>query len=264
MCRIAVLDSERASLKSAKAAAQAIGGEDPIEVSCFTTKEECLTAMHDFPVALANAGSSAVSPFPYDMLLVSARLNGVEGAGVSFVAQLQESWGVGLQVAYMVSGLQEISQLYSTQHVAAIPKPVTAECLGEALRLALANSYSLVNRPLLVRTGGNFVQILPNRVGYIESDRRKICIHHYGLGELETYASISSMLELLSPLFVQCHKSYLVNMNYVRALRKENLLMLDGTVIPVSQKRRTGVKRAIEANLAHRTAGIQGAGPASA
>ncbi len=264
MCRIAVLDNETASLKNVQAAARAIEGEAPIEVECFATVQECRDAMHDFNAAFEKAGSSSVAPFPYDALVVSATLDGRAGAGVSFVNGLQDMWGTGLQVIYLVSGLNELPGLYETCHVAALPKPITSVQLEEALRRALAKSYSLANRPILVRSKGDLVQILPSRIGYIESDKRKIRIHDYNRGVVEAYASLSSLQELLDPLFVQCHKSFLVNMSYVRSLRKENLLMLDNSSIPVSQKRRSAVKCAFSANLAHRTVGISGADSASA
>ena len=105
-----------------------------------------------------------------------------------------------------------------------------------------------------VRVNGNLVTVVPSQISYIESNRRKVILH-IDAKELETYASIGSLLDVLPRTFVQCHKSFLVNLAHVSELRKDDVLLHDGNSVPVSQKRRKEVQEALKAFLRQRVVG---------
>ena len=43
--------------------------------------------------------------------------------------------------------------------------------------------------------------------------------------------------------FIHCHKSFLVNMSFISELRARDLVLLDGTVLPVSQRCHKALQR---------------------
>ncbi|MDR1766242.1 MAG: LytTR family DNA-binding domain-containing protein [Lachnospiraceae bacterium] len=71
---------------------------------------------------------------------------------------------------------------------------------------------------------------------YLESRLHYILIQTTG-ETLQTRGSLASFLDLLTPDFYQCHKSYIVNMRHIRRFRDTDILMKDGTPIPVSRTR---------------------------
>lgn len=84
----------------------------------------------------------------------------------------------------------------------------------------------------------------PSRISYIESDRRKVRIHA-GAEEIEAYASLSDLAAELPASFIQCHKSFLVNMDHVKELKADSVVLSSNQVVPVSQKRRKFVREAV-------------------
>lgn len=46
-------------------------------------------------------------------------------------------------------------------------------------------------------------------------------------------------------MFIQVHKSFIINLKYIRKLAKNNVIMESGKNIPVSQKRAAVVKKRI-------------------
>ena len=58
----------------------------------------------------------------------------------------------------------------------------------------------------------------------------------------QTYATLGQMLDMLPECFVQCHKSYLVNMACIVELRPGSVLLRSGREVPVSQRQRTSVR----------------------
>ena len=54
---------------------------------------------------------------------------------------------------------------------------------------------------------------------------------------MRTYEKLSSLQRRVDSRFIQCHKSYLVNMDYVVGLQGNMLELCNGVQIPVSQSR---------------------------
>lgn len=71
---------------------------------------------------------------------------------------------------------------------------------------------------------------------YIEFSVRSATIHT-GSQPLRTYEKLSSLQQRVDSRFIQCHKSYLVNMDYVVGLQGNMLELCNGVQIPVSQSR---------------------------
>ena len=82
----------------------------------------------------------------------------------------------------------------------------------------------------------------PAEVEFVESERRKVRLHCVRGGCIETYATLGQMLEMLPECFVQCHKSYLVNMACLVERPTSSVLLRQGWEVPVSQRQRTAVR----------------------
>jgi two-component system LytT family response regulator len=91
-----------------------------------------------------------------------------------------------------------------------------------------------------------------SKIVYVESFGKKVVIHtDKGGGQVGGDAisgySLARLLETLAVEgFVQCHKSYLVNRDYIRKIDKRDMsisLMRDDVIIPVGEKYRADVWR---------------------
>ncbi len=77
---------------------------------------------------------------------------------------------------------------------------------------------------------------------YLEGDLRKIHLHTV-VGEYTFYGKLEKLKEQLSPGgFFQCHKSYVVNPEYIRASRDTSIILRNGEEIPVSKSFRKEAK----------------------
>ena len=127
----------------------------------------------------------------------------------------------------------------------AIEHVVDAESLTARLAEEPAIDVLVMDiEPLSVRLGSRVVLVEPSRISYIESDRRKVRIHA-GAEEIEAYASLSDLSAELPASFIQCHKSFLVNMDHVKELKADSVVLSSNQVVPVSQKRRKFVREAV-------------------
>lgn len=100
-----------------------------------------------------------------------------------------------------------------------LPKPITSERLEETLtRLFEDVSGSEAD---FVRLDNNKTIIKQNSIQYIQKDGMKV-IFHTDTRDYETYSSFKRILPQLPNQFIQCHKSYIVNMQKITDINVTN------------------------------------------
>ena len=122
---------------------------------------------------------------------------------------------------------------------------LTGENRFEKLRMAIAQAVEKILRqvdlPILVFSGGGVRVVRPSDIKYLESSRRILHIHTDEV--IDTYSTITRFARLLPERFFQCHKSFLVNHDYVKGMDAGFLELNDGQKLPISQRRRSYVRR---------------------
>ena len=115
-----------------------------------------------------------------------------------------------------------------------IPKSQLKTMLPQVLRDILVELQG--DRKLSFPTGGSGTVLLrPERIAFVEAVRKHQLIHD-GQGVHEVSSAFQAIADQLAPYdFVRCHKSYLVNCRFIRAIAKTELTLDDGTVIPVGR-----------------------------
>lgn len=98
-------------------------------------------------------------------------------------------------------------------------------------------------RKFIFRTKSGEVLADLNLVEYIEIFGHWLLVHIKDNESLECYGSLSDMEHELSNYgFVRTHKSYLVNCRYIYSIEKNQIVLDDKTVIPVSRYKSETVK----------------------
>ena len=136
-------------------------------------------------------------------------------------------------------------RIYKVDHLWHLSKPIDAQELQDALDKAMALIKGDHARPFLVRSGLNEILVRPRDIRYVESRLRILCIHEDSRS-LEIYGNLGDIAKLLPHSFVRCHKSYLVNLDYVKSFDARDLVLTNGEKIPVSQRRNTFVRKAMQ------------------
>ena len=121
-------------------------------------------------------------------------------------------------------------------------KPVDPEILELYIQKLLQEEMTPAARHLLIRNRGVAVSVRFSEILYLESSGHLVAVqtkddHYLCYGRLEKF------LEQLPEYFVQCHKSYIVNMKEISRLEKGGILMEQGVVVPVSKSRYSTTKK---------------------
>lgn len=147
----------------------------------------------------------------------------------------------GIQYVYLGSGAKVIEPSEESDQF--LDDTFDSGDLKAAVGNAVMRILEWVRCPISV-LGGNYIYLIsPEEIRYVESDRRILHIHTANV--VDTYATIAQFARLLPGHFLQCHKSYLVNLYFVKVFTGDRILLATGESIPVSQRKKRFVRNLI-------------------
>lgn len=120
-------------------------------------------------------------------------------------------------------------------------KPVDTDLLKANLEKAAESLASQKDDVLTVASRGRPITIICRDIIYIESKGHTVQIHTSE--ELITaYERLDEVEKRLPDVFIRCHKSFVVNMWYIRRFLSTDVLLKNDTVIPISRNRYSKTK----------------------
>lgn len=134
-------------------------------------------------------------------------------------------------------------------------KPVRGEVLFRLLDSALEDCGRERDSSLILRCKSGITRIEPRQLEFCEIDNRTLVLHLANGTVLESVGSLGRLYRQLMPFgcFLQPHRSYIVNLDYVQTLSARDIIMSGQVKIPLSNGKRNEVKKAFLAHAASRT-----------
>ena len=156
--------------------------------------------------------------------------------GIDFAARLYEI-RPNTQIIYVTGYNDRFSQqifLRPTNLCGYLLKPVDEALLYSLLQKAEEALARQSDEKLLVQQKGVIHAVGFREIVFLESAGHQVLIHtHNRL--LSCYERLELIKARLPDCFLQCHKSYLVNMDYIQYIEKNGILMNNGERIPISK-----------------------------
>ena len=125
-------------------------------------------------------------------------------------------------------------------------KPIRDDELFHVMDRALDVLAKRASEVLLIRSNEGELVVQPSDILYIESWKRVVEIHLLNGDAPRAYMRLADMLDMLPASFVQCHKSYIVNMAHIVSLHSDSMQLSSGFTIPVARSRRAKVQEAFD------------------
>ncbi len=168
----------------------------------------------------------------YDLALLDISmqyLNGVE------VAKKLNISNPTCKIIFITSYLNYATEVYDSRHINFILKSQLEQRLPKALAKAFEQIEGEQTESILLQLKSRTLRILQKDIIYIERIKR-ISTIHCPEQVLTTYESIPELAKKLTrQSFERCHNSFIVNMLFIKEIKRTELSLEDGTVIPISR-----------------------------
>lgn len=182
-----------------------------------------------------------------DIYILDIIMSDTDKTGVDLGNQLRKI-GNESAIIYITSSDDYALDAYNVHAIRYLLKPVSEQKIFEALDYAISYSEIKKSAVYMIKTKDGLVSVPYSKIEYIENCSRKLNVH---LVDGETITSIfirKSFDEEIKDLiqnrnFIRVHKSFLVNLKYIKKLTRNDVTMDSGMNIPVSRKSSLDVKK---------------------
>lgn len=178
------------------------------------------------------------SSVPLDLVIMDIELGDKSGIDLALKTNAISPY---TQIIYLTSYLQYVSDVYQSEHIFFIYKDHIDDYLSVAIKKAAIEINKTHNTLLSVYWNKVKTDIIMKNIIYIERNKRTSIIHT-NENNFKTAKSLDKLINELSDDFVIVHKSYIVNMNYIKTINSSDILMKNGMSIPLSRSHQNIVK----------------------
>ena len=230
MIKIAICDDDLITLNHTKGVIENYNKKD-LQIHLYKSGEELLESKEKF-----------------DIIFLDIDMNGINGIETAKKIRVYDK---KVKIIYVTNYTDYTSSAFSVHAFGYLVKPIKEEDLHEQLDEAL--SYMKEEEECLVEliTEDGIVRIDINKIYYFEYVSRKILMKTSD----KTYIirdKISVINDKMKEFgFEMPHKSFVVNLYNVKSIKGYDVYMMDESIIPLSQKKSTEFRSALNIYLSN-------------
>ncbi len=187
------------------------------------------------PVSLFSSGEALIEAFRedfYDLVFLDIELGKLSGLDTGTILRGMPDKPIIIftthSLNYAVRGYG-IAMRY-------LPKPISYDTFSAVMREALGY---ITPSKISICVNGAQMLISVNDIIYFEVLRHQLMVH---LRDREAVGMRGTLTEVMGEIpgrqFVQPHKSYYINMEYIDRLTRQDVIMTNGDVIPVGRSKK--------------------------
>ncbi|WP_302558734.1 LytR/AlgR family response regulator transcription factor [Holdemania filiformis] len=178
----------------------------------------------------------------WDLVLMDVEMPGQNG--IETARQLRRV-NDRAAIIFITNYIQYALEGYEVQAFRYLLKPIDAAQFEQVVGTALDEIHHRQTAYLQLKGRSEIIRLAIDELIYAETERGHLLLHTPGK-VLECYSTMEKLeQELKQEAFFRCHSSFLVALEAVRQIEKQDVVLKDGTRVPVSKNRKKGMKQAL-------------------
>lgn len=178
----------------------------------------------------------------FDVIFLDIQMDGPDG--METARALRQRGNRSLLI--FVTVLKEcVFDAFETEAYDYLVKPLDGGRFKRTMDRVIRSLEQRREKSMVVRRGTLCEVILLGEIVYCEVQGRKIYVHRSGGKITDYYDRLEDLERRVDGRFFRCHRSYLVNLAYVRGCSAGQVLLSQGGKIPVSRLRERDLTQAL-------------------
>lgn len=224
--KIAICDDSKKSLALLEEVVEKINIRD-VEIECFYSGDSLLNHLRKN------------RDFYYQIYLLDIEMPGINGLEVAREIREKDKRAI---IIFITAYSDYVFSSFEVQPFRFINKPIDFEKLEDVIHTAVNYIYTS-KKYIFISIEKARIQLCCENVMYFEGDKRKINIYTID-EEYSFYSKMSDVENMVdNSWFMRIHVSYLVNMDYIKAIYLDEIVLNNGIHLPISKKYRKSVKQ---------------------
>lgn len=146
------------------------------------------------------------------------------------------------KIIFITSSKGHAIDSYDVRAFHYILKPIKEEKLRDIIKLAIESLNKENKQVVIMNKKGNY-RILYKDILYAESKARVVNIYLKSNEVISFYSKLEDFFQSLKDeRFLRCHKSFIVNMDYVLKVENNYIFMYNNVIIPISSSNIAAIK----------------------
>lgn len=179
------------------------------------------------------SGEQLLNARPFDIIFLDIEMVGMNG--METARKLRER-GDKSMLVFLTAHKKYVFSAFDVEAMQYLLKPLDIERLKTVLNQAILRLETENTQYLNIKQGNKVTRVPFNSILYIEVFDRKLFIHT-AVCTYDFYGKLDELEELLSDDFFRCHRSYIVNLSYVRRYDKTAITMTTGDMVFISKRK---------------------------
>lgn len=175
----------------------------------------------------------------FDVLFLDIEMGDM--SGVELAKRLRQM-GAGLQIVFITGYMEYIAEGYDVEALHYLIKPVTGEKLSAVLERAVER-LKMRENALTISLADGVARVSLHEIRYLEVLKNYVTIH--ADEEYSVKRTLNELAKDLDESFYRIHRSYIVNLRFVKRISRTEVALKDGTALPLSRKLYDGLNQAV-------------------
>jgi len=179
----------------------------------------------------------------FDMLILDIIMPGINGIELAQEIRRHNSSCI---IIFLTSSPEYAVTSYNVNAFNYLLKPFVPDELRSLLNKALMQIEDAKSTSIIIKEAGKLTRVQIHAIQYVECMKHTLHFHLRNNDILTCHSPMYEFNDILmaDKRFIKCHKSFIVNLNFVMSISSKDFIMNDKTLIPISRQVYQQIKNA--------------------